>query len=208
MKSLDEHITNTNQFELLPSSTIQDEDIRSSIGDLDKLRGLYSLKGAKKTICWERLEGSEAREPPDRCERGTSFQRSVLAFYIHEHCFQLLDYLEEAPSPLGSKPFPYNEKTIRNLLEKLRPYNLTKAEFLMIMNLRPSKPENLNTIIEQMEDRFPQEETQYEIVRIIGEVLGRPDGEAERNAMTQNAKEARKVEEEAERGAESMVMDD
>lgn len=199
--------TQTNSSHL-PSSTIQDEDIRSSVSDFDQLRGIYSLEGPKKTICRKGLEGSKTREPPDRCERGTSFPRFVLTFYIHEYPFQLLDYLEEAPSPLGSKPFPYNEKTIRTLLEKLRPYNLTKAEFLMIMNLRPSKPENLNTIIEQMEDRFPQEETQYEIVRIIGEILGRPDGEAERNAMTQNAKEARKVEEEAERGTEIMVVDE
>jgi hypothetical protein len=78
----------------------------------------------------------------------------------------------------------------------------------MIMNLRPTKPENLNTIVEEMEERFPGDETQLEIVRVIAEVLGRPDGEAERHAMTENAKEARKVEEEdAEREAEGMSVD-
>ena len=61
----------------------------------------------------------------------------------------------------------------------------------MIMNLRPTKPENLNTIIEEMEDRFPDDEQQQKIVDIIGEVLGRADGAAERQAMTENAKEAR-----------------
>ncbi len=63
----------------------------------------------------------------------------------------------------------------------------------MIMNLRPSKPENLNTIVEEMEERFPGDETQNEIVRVIAEVLGTPDGNAERQAMTDNAKEAREA---------------
>ena len=105
---------------------------------------------------------------------------------------QLLDYFHEAPSPLGSKPFPYNERTIRTLLERLRPWDFTKAEILMILNLRPTKPENLNTIVEEMEGRFPGENLQFEIVGVIAEVLGKPDGEAERQAMSENAKEARK----------------
>lgn len=63
----------------------------------------------------------------------------------------------------------------------------------MIMNIRPASESNLNTVLEQMEERFTDAE-QAEIVTIIGEVLGRPDGEAERHAMTENAKEARQEE--------------
>lgn len=62
----------------------------------------------------------------------------------------------------------------------------------MIMNLRPHKPESLNTMVEEMETRFTDEE-QHEIVRLITEALGKPDGDAERQAMTDNANEARKV---------------
>ena len=61
----------------------------------------------------------------------------------------------------------------------------------MIINLRPTKPENLNTIVEEMEERYPGDDLQKEIVGVIAEVLGRPDGEAERQAMTDSAKEAR-----------------
>lgn len=61
----------------------------------------------------------------------------------------------------------------------------------MIMNLRPTKPENLNTIVEEMEERFPGDELQWEIVGAIAEILGKPDGEAERQAMSDEAKEAR-----------------
>jgi hypothetical protein len=75
----------------------------------------------------------------------------------------------------------------------------------MILNLRPTKPENLNTIVEEMEERFPGEERQFEIVRVIAEVLGKPDGEAERQAMSENAKEARK--ELSDRQDENMEVD-
>ncbi|CAG8970896.1 hypothetical protein HYALB_00000875 [Hymenoscyphus albidus] len=104
---------------------------------------------------------------------------------------ELLNYLREAPSPLGSNPLPYNENTIKKLLEGLRPWNFTKGEILMILNLRPSKPENLNTIIEEMESRFPGDEEQEQILNVIGDVLGRPDGKAESKAMAENANKAR-----------------
>ena len=74
----------------------------------------------------------------------------------------------------------------------------------MIMNLRPTKPESLNTIVEEMEERFP-DDVQMEIVRVIGEVLGKPDGEAERQAMTDNAKEARK--EQLDQGSREEAME-
>ena len=103
-----------------------------------------------------------------------------------------MEYFKQAPSPLGSKPFPYNNQTIKNLLVALRPWDFTKAEVIMILNLRPTKPESLNTIVEEMEDRFPGDEVQFEICRVIEATLGRSDGHAERQAMTDNAAVARK----------------
>ncbi|KAE8445165.1 hypothetical protein EG329_013662 [Mollisiaceae sp. DMI_Dod_QoI] len=115
---------------------------------------------------------------------------------------QLLDYFHEAPSPLASKPFPYHDGIFKTLLERLRPWDFTKAEILMIMNLRPTKPENLNTIVEEMEERFPGDDLQLQIVAVIAEVLGKPDGEAERQAMTHEAKEARKEQADKQDGME------
>ena len=65
----------------------------------------------------------------------------------------------------------------------MRDFKLTKAEVLMIANLRPTKPESLNTIVEEFETRFPEEEVQQKIVDVIIEALGSPDGSAERQAM-------------------------
>jgi len=53
----------------------------------------------------------------------------------------------------------------------------------MIANLRPTKPESLNTIVEEFETRFPEEDVQQKIVDVIIEALGSPDGTAERQAM-------------------------
>ena len=78
------------------------------------------------------------------------------------------------------------------LFKRLQPYNLAKSELLLIMNLRPANEGVLNTVLEEMGDRFSDEQ-QAEMVEIIGDVLGRADGEAERHAMTENAKEARNV---------------
>lgn len=58
----------------------------------------------------------------------------------------------------------------------------------MIMNLRPTRPESLSTVIQDFEERFPDEQTQTDIASIIQEVLGAPDGAAEREAITHNAK--------------------
>jgi len=77
----------------------------------------------------------------------------------------------------------------------------------MIMNLRPTKPENLNTIIEEMEDRFPGEELQLRIVEVIAEVLGTPDGKAEKQAMLENAEELRHADQEAKEPGEVMDVD-
>ncbi|PQE06591.1 hypothetical protein CJF31_00009734 [Rutstroemia sp. NJR-2017a BVV2] len=108
---------------------------------------------------------------------------------------ELLQYLEEAPSPFAEKPCPYNDETIRTLLERLRPYNLTKAEVLMILNHRPTNLENLNTIIEEMEFRISDDD-QWAVVEIVKEVLGCHDQEEMRQTMTDNAQKARTDQEE------------
>lgn len=62
----------------------------------------------------------------------------------------------------------------------------------MMINLRPTKLENLSTIIEEMDNRFPGDEMQQEILEIITRVLGRPDTEAERQTMAENKQHLQK----------------
>jgi hypothetical protein len=95
-----------------------------------------------------------------------------------------MTYLTTKPSPLEKQEekHDYSPEVIPRLMERLReadlPGELTKGELLSILNLRPSSSALLSTAIEDMEERFTEEE-QNRIVEIIGEVLGRPDPEEE-----------------------------
>lgn len=65
----------------------------------------------------------------------------------------------------------YKPECIKQLIEKLRPYDLSKGEVVMILNLRPASVAALNTILEDMTDRYAEED-QEQMVNIIAEVLG------------------------------------
>ncbi|KAK7751942.1 hypothetical protein SLS62_006085 [Diatrype stigma] len=87
---------------------------------------------------------------------------------------EVLQYLEAFPSPLSQKPPPFDggaEAVVPRLIQRLRAYQLTKGELVMIFNLRPTNVPTLNAVVEEMEDRFSAEE-QEDIVNGITEVLG------------------------------------
>lgn len=111
---------------------------------------------------------------------------------------ELMDYFEKPPSPLGSKPLPYNKDTIRTLLERLRPYDLTKAEIIMIMNNRPMSPAVLNILIQEFDDRFYEDVDgiRDDILNIVAEVLGTPD-QKDRQIMAAEASGHREKDNEA-----------
>ncbi|MCJ1364351.1 hypothetical protein MMC16_003461 [Acarospora aff. strigata] len=91
---------------------------------------------------------------------------------------ELTDYLLLTPrSPLSlSQQNPYTSSTIPTLLSALKPYDLTKAELLMILNLRPDNPGVLDCIVEELDQRFSEEEVGA-ILGVVGDVLGKEDGE-------------------------------
>lgn len=91
---------------------------------------------------------------------------------------ELMDYFEKPPSPLGSKPLMYSEDSIYILLERLRPYELTKAEIIMLMDTRPTHPAVLQNLIQEFDQRFEEygaDEAREEILSIVAETLGVPD---------------------------------
>ena len=91
---------------------------------------------------------------------------------------ELMDYFEKPPSPLGSKPLLYSQASIIDLLERLRPYELTKAEIIMLMDTRPTHPAVLQNLIQEFDQRFEEygaDEAREEILNIVAEVLGVPD---------------------------------
>ncbi|RYO82307.1 hypothetical protein DL764_009630 [Monosporascus ibericus] len=99
---------------------------------------------------------------------------------------EVLQYFEAFPSPLSQKPPPFDAAAIPALLQRLRAYQITKGEFAMIFNMRPTNIPTLNAVIEDMEERFTQDE-QEDIVNGIAEVLGSfpppPEEDGEGDAM-------------------------
>lgn len=90
---------------------------------------------------------------------------------------EVLKYLRTPPNPFPShgQSRNYDNSVVLRLLERLDAANLNqdlaKGEVLMILNLRPSSNAVLNTVIEDMEERFSEDE-QNAILDIIAEVLG------------------------------------
>ncbi|KAL3960359.1 RNA polymerase III, subunit C17 [Purpureocillium lilacinum] len=85
---------------------------------------------------------------------------------------ELLQYLQAAPGPLSQEPTTYTPESIAQLLERLRPFDLSKGEVVMILNVRPASVIGLNTVVEEMSERFTDEQ-QLEMVYIIADVLGK-----------------------------------
>jgi hypothetical protein len=98
---------------------------------------------------------------------------------------QVKAWLETPPGPLSQKPITYTSSSIPTLFERLRPYDLSKGELSMILNLRPASVPALDTIIEDMGERFTEEQHE-EIIAIIVEVLGRFEPAAEEDGGQEN----------------------
>lgn len=84
---------------------------------------------------------------------------------------QVIDQLRTQPDPLSQRPITYDATSIGRLVERLRDFDLTKGETIMIINLRPDNPAVLAACVEDTESRF-DEEKQQEILAVIEEVLG------------------------------------
>ncbi len=76
---------------------------------------------------------------------------------------------------------------LRAVMERLSKYELTQAEVLMILNLRPQGDEALEPIIEEKDTRFSKAELQ-DISAIIRELL--TDGSSDESAADMDVDKA------------------
>ncbi|KUI58647.1 DNA-directed RNA polymerase III subunit rpc9 [Cytospora mali] len=84
---------------------------------------------------------------------------------------EIIEHFRTSPDPLSQRPITYDSSTIGRLVERLRDYDLTKGEVIMILNVRPENIAILNCLVEDAESRF-NEDQQNEMIAIIEEVLG------------------------------------
>ncbi|KAK4166676.1 RNA polymerase Rpb4-domain-containing protein [Cladorrhinum sp. PSN259] len=119
---------------------------------------------------------------------------------------QVLDYFRTRPGPLREQEEKqnYHDGAFDRLFERLEQENfrqkLTKGEAICICNIRPMSAPTLSGVIEDIENRFTEEE-QNRIVEIIAEVLGSDDPREEEEEEGEGGNEG------AEDGDEAVVED-
>ena len=62
-------------------------------------------------------------------------------------------------------------EVIKSFLEAMEPYNLTKAEKLQLLNLRPTSVVELQLIVEELDERLKSEEAIENLLEVIGNVI-------------------------------------
>ncbi|KAI8826571.1 RNA polymerase Rpb4-domain-containing protein [Fimicolochytrium jonesii] len=85
---------------------------------------------------------------------------------------ETIAYLEGTPASSQTEP------EIAAFMQALRSYDLTKAEKLMLLNVRPKSTAELNALIECIEDRFSDDQ-QEAMVAVVHELLPYEEPEAE-----------------------------
>jgi len=109
--------------------------------------------------------------------KDVSLPPSFLVDLTRLNISQVLVYLRTAPGPLHQQYEKqwYSHEAILRLADRLRHENfgseLSKGELLSLTNLRPASNAVLWTIIDDIEERFTEDE-QRRILDIIAEVLG------------------------------------
>lgn len=77
---------------------------------------------------------------------------------------------QSQPKPQSTTP----EARTTELIQRLKPFHLTKSEVLNIANHRPRNETVLDVLVEEMEERFSTEQ-QGEVLGIVREVYDLPD---------------------------------
>ncbi|XP_062108295.1 uncharacterized protein LOC133819138 [Humulus lupulus] len=101
--------------------------------------------------------------------RGASKDPSRVLADVAPSEYKVYDYLVETAA------CNQTQENISEFLEKSKKYDLAKAELLNIINIRPSTPVELYSMIEQCDDRLG--DTVEELVEVVVEVLPPPPTE-------------------------------
>ena len=108
---------------------------------------------------FELLKELKEEEANKKLTKGRNFDTLV-------YC--ALKYLKNTPCAQQS------EKTVTEFLTAIKEFELTEAECLQILNLRPSTEVELQLIIEEVEDRLTTEQTER-LLELVSLYLGEPD---------------------------------
>lgn len=80
--------------------------------------------------------------------------------------YETLRYFKTQNSPCTVQ----SPDIVKNFVGKLKEFNLTKAEKLTILNLRPTQPVEIQAIVEESEERLTEEQVSR-IIQLVEEYL-------------------------------------
>jgi len=81
--------------------------------------------------------------------------------------YKTVKYLESSPCS------PQSDEVIATFLKAVHKFNLTKAEKLVLLNLRPTTEVEIQLIVTESEERLTEEQIQ-ELLQVIVETLPEP----------------------------------
>lgn len=147
-------------------NTIEEEFISKLDGDTNQFVGYLSnyevykhMKDIKESGQAIPIEWKMARHPDSQIPKPNSHLPTLI--------YEALQYFSTTPCTTQSK------EVIYEFVKKLEPFKLTKPEKLCILNTRPSKPLDIQAIVEESEERLTEEQVD-EILNIVEEILPPP----------------------------------
>ncbi|KAF7816467.1 DNA-directed RNA polymerase III subunit RPC9 [Senna tora] len=99
--------------------------------------------------------------------KGASKDPTRVLAKVAQSEYKVYDYL------VGTPASEQTRENINSFLGNCKKHDLAKAEVLNILNLRPAAAVEIFPIIEQIEDRFPDEEIE-EMVEVVKKTLPAP----------------------------------
>ncbi|CAD5117405.1 DgyrCDS6178 [Dimorphilus gyrociliatus] len=86
-------------------------------------------------------------------------------------CYSTVKFLEQTPAVSQSV------EIIENFMQKIEPFNLTKAEKLQILNLRPTTQVEIQLLVEECEERLSEDDIE-KLLQIVQTCLTTNDQES------------------------------
>ncbi|KAJ4722530.1 DNA-directed RNA polymerase III subunit RPC9 [Melia azedarach] len=123
--------------------------------------------------------------------RGASKDPTRVLVPVAPSEFKVYDYLAESAACNQTR------EKVNEFLEKSKKFKLAKAEILNIINIRPASLVEIDSIIEQSDTRFEEEQLQ-ELIDLVSEVLppplNQPNAEEELNEDVEGTTEQARAE--------------
>ncbi|KAJ7333903.1 hypothetical protein OS493_015997 [Desmophyllum pertusum] len=112
---------------------------------------------------YQLLQETENQNKGDKSKKSKKRQKHLVN--LSTICYEARKHLEKTPCKNQSP------EIIEEFLKAVQPFNLTRAEKLQLLNLRPTTPVEIQLIIEDSEERLKTDQEIEELLNVIATKL-------------------------------------